>query len=262
MPIQFYQNDGENLNNVTESMDLPPLRGWWWSIEKGDFNNDGRPDLVAGNQGLNFSFRTSDESKFGVYASELSDGWDTDLVFVQEIDGVEYPYFGLAKMGSSINRLSYQYESFEDFSREPIQNILSGEELGDALHYQTDTFASVKLINGESGLFSVEKLPNEAQVSPIKGIIVHDFKNDASNDLLIAGNMFQTEPNIPQSDAGKGLVLAGDGDGNLKPVSIKDSGFHTPHDVKYITMIETAGGKAVLVGNHNDELQLFRLNSP
>jgi hypothetical protein len=262
MPIQFYQNDGENLNNVTESMDLPPLRGWWWSIEKGDFNNDGRPDLVAGNQGLNFSFRTSDESKFGVYASELSDGWDTDLVFVQEIDGVEYPYFGLAKMGSSINRLSYQYESFEDFSREPIQNILSGEELGDALHYQTDTFASVKLINGESGLFSVEKLPNEAQVSPIKGIIVHDFKNDASNDLLIAGNMFQTEPNIPQSDAGKGLVLAGDGDGNLKPVSIKDSGFHTPHDVKYITMIETAGGKAVLVVNHNDELQLFRLNSP
>ena len=261
MPIQFYQNDGEKLTNVTESMELPPLRGWWWSIEKGDLNSDGRPDLIAGNQGLNFSFRTSDENKIGVYASDFSNGWDKDLVFVQEIDGVEYPYFGLAKMGAAINNLSYQYDSFEAFSDEPIQNIFSIKELGNALHYQTDTFASFKLLNNGNGTFSVKQLPNKAQISPIKGMIIHDFNNDASSDLLIAGNMFQTDPNIPRADAGKGLLLKGDNEGNLEPVPIHKSGFYAPEDVKYITLIETAKGKAVLVANHNEELQLFRFDS-
>ncbi len=262
MPVQFYQNDGANLNNVTESMDLPPLRGLWWSIEKGDLNNNGQFDLIAGNQGLNFSFRTSDDSKFGVYASDFSDGWDTDLVFVQEIEGVQYPYFGLAKMGNTIDRMNYQYDSFEAFSNEPLQNIFNSEELGNALHYQADIFASVKLLNNGNGTFSVEQLPNEAQISPIKSMIVHDFDSDESNDLLIAGNMFQTDPNIPRADAGKGLLLIGDVEGNLEPVPIHKSGFYAPKDVKYITLIKTAEGKAVLVANHNEELQLFRISSP
>ncbi|MGM0458109.1 MAG: VCBS repeat-containing protein [Bacteroidota bacterium] len=262
MPVQFYQNDGEKLNNVTESMDLPPMRGWWWSIEKGDLNNDGHPDLVAGNQGLNFSFRTSDENKFGLYASDFSDGWDTDLVFVQEINGIEYPYFGLAKMGNTIDRMNYQYDSFEAFSNEPLRNIFTSEELEGSLHYQSDTFASVKLLNNGNGTFSVGELPNEAQISPIKSIIVHDFNKDEFNDLLIAGNMFQTDPNIPRADAGKGLLLSGDEEGNLEPVPIHQSGFYAPKDVKYITLIETAEGKAVLIANHNEELQLFRLTSP
>lgn len=263
MPIQFYQNEGEKLNNVTESMNLPPMRGWWWSVEKGDLNNDGHPDLVAGNQGLNFTFQTSEENKFGVYASDFSDGWDTDLVFVQEIDGIEYPYFGLAKIGNTINRMNNnQYNSFEAFSNEPLQNIFTSEDLINALQYKTDTFASVKLVNNGNGTFSMEELPKEAQIAPIKSMIVHDFNRDELSDLLIAGNMFQTDPNIPRADAGKGLLLNGDGKGSLNPVSITQSGFFAPKDVKYIGLIETADGKAVLVANHNDVFQLFRLTSP
>ena len=34
---------------------LPPMRGWWSSLAVGDFDHDGRPDLVAGNLGLNYT---------------------------------------------------------------------------------------------------------------------------------------------------------------------------------------------------------------
>src|ERR1041384_5166087 len=50
MPIQFYHNDGTRLRNVTASVKLPPTRGWWTSLAVGDFNHDGHPDLIAGNQ--------------------------------------------------------------------------------------------------------------------------------------------------------------------------------------------------------------------
>ena len=55
MPIRFYHNDGGRLRDVTAPTSLPPMRGWWSSLAVGDFDRDGRPDLVAGNLGLNYT---------------------------------------------------------------------------------------------------------------------------------------------------------------------------------------------------------------
>ncbi|MEX1135305.1 MAG: VCBS repeat-containing protein, partial [Balneolales bacterium] len=80
MPVQFFENKGGKLQNVTNSMDLPPMRGWWYSLEKADLNQNGYPDLIVGNLGLNHDYKTSDESKFGVYANDFSGNRTTDIV--------------------------------------------------------------------------------------------------------------------------------------------------------------------------------------
>ncbi|MDQ3996261.1 MAG: VCBS repeat-containing protein, partial [Gemmatimonadota bacterium] len=59
MPIQFFRNRERRFDNVTRGTRLPPLRGWWYSVAAGDFDADGRPDLVAGNIGLNHTYTTS-----------------------------------------------------------------------------------------------------------------------------------------------------------------------------------------------------------
>jgi len=41
MPLEFWHNDGKKLVKV--SVELPPTRGWWWSLAAADFNHDGRP---------------------------------------------------------------------------------------------------------------------------------------------------------------------------------------------------------------------------
>ncbi|PYO99131.1 MAG: hypothetical protein DMD60_02410 [Gemmatimonadetes bacterium] len=87
MPLQFYRNEGARFRNVTASMGLPPLRGWWYSLATGDFNHDGRPDLVAGNLGLNYTYTTSQRGKFGVYAADFTGNRTTDIVLTQEVGG-------------------------------------------------------------------------------------------------------------------------------------------------------------------------------
>ena len=257
MPLQFFHNDGTRLRNVTASMGLPPLRGWWYSLATGDFNHDGHPDLVAGNVGLNFSYTTSPHSRFGMYAADFTGSQTTDIVLTQEIGGTEYPLFGRAKLGPSIYPAALRFPSYAGFATASVAQLLGAGPLQHALHYQTDTFASVYLQNNGDGTFTAVPLPNLAQISPIRGIIAHDVDGDGNLDLIVAGNLYDTEPNTTPADAGNGLWLKGDGRGHFTPVPPVASGFLAPRDVTALALIQTPAGKAVLVANSGDSLQAF-----
>ncbi len=257
MPIQFYANEGARLRNVTASMRLPPMRGWWYRLAVGDFDNDGLPDLVAGNLGLNYTYTTSEKSRFGLYAADFTGNRTTDLIFTQEIDGTEYPFYGLVPLGTVIDALTVRYPTFEAFAGASTRQIFGTARLREALHYQADTFASVWLRNNGDGTFTSSELPTMAQISPIRGIVVHDVDGDGNLDLIVAGNTYGTEPNTPRADAGKGLWLRGDGRGNFSPVSPSESGFLAPLDVRDLALINTPAGKAVLVANNGAPLQAF-----
>ncbi|UCG85430.1 MAG: VCBS repeat-containing protein [Gemmatimonadota bacterium] len=259
MPLQFYENQGERLRNVTGSIGLPATRGWWYSLESGDINNDGHPDLVAGNLGLNYAFTTSEESKFGVYADDFSGNRTTDIVLTQEIDGTEYPFFGLAKLGSAIFPLGIQFPTHESFATASVREMFGSSRLELAVHYQADTFASAYLQNDGDGTFTWLPLPNLAQISPINGIIVHEVDGDGNLDLIVAGNLYYSEPNTGRGDAGNGLWLRNDGLGTFTPVPPYRSGFLAPLQVTDLALVTTPTGKALLVANNSDSLQAFTI---
>ena len=261
MPLQFFHNDGGKLRNVTGSMGLPPTRGWWYSLATGDFNHDGHPDLVAGNVGLNFSYTTSPQSRFGVYAADFTGGRTTDIVLTQEIGGTEYPLFGRAKLGPTIYPIALRFPSYASFATASVTQLFGAPQLQGALHYQTDTFASLYLQNNGDGTFTAVPLPNLAQISPIRGIIPYDVDGDGNLDLIVAGNLYDTEPNTTPADAGNGLWLKGDGRGHFTPVPPVASGFLAPGDVTGLALIKTPAGKAVLVANHGDSLQAFTIRN-
>ena len=257
MPLQFYKNDGKRLRDVTASMGLPPLRGWWYSLVSGDFNHDGRPDLVAGNLGWNFSYTTWSQRKFGVYALEFTGNRTTDIVLTQQVGGTEYPFYGLATLGPAIYPLALRFPTYAAFSEASIPQLFGPSQPQQALHYQADTFASVYLQNHGNGTFSVSALPALAQASPIRGIVAHDVDGDGNIDLIVAGNLYDTEPNTAPADAGNGLWLRGDGAGHFTAIAPVESGFLAPRHVTGLALAKTAAGSAVLVANHGDSLQAF-----
>ena len=71
--------------------------------------------------------------------------------------------------------------------------------------------------------------------------------------------MFALEVRTPRNDAGVGLLLLGDGQGNFQPVSYLKSGFFVPYDVKSIDEINVNGVNYVIVGCNNDEMRIFRM---
>ncbi|HEU4748611.1 MAG TPA: VCBS repeat-containing protein, partial [Gemmatimonadaceae bacterium] len=259
MPIQFFRNDGKRLRDISGSTGLPPLRGWWYSLATGDFDKDGRPDLVAGNLGLNHTYETSPERRFGVYASSFTGNQTTDIVLTQAIGGTEYPFASLASLGRGIYWLGLRYPTYGSFAEASVRQVFSTAQLQQAVHYQTDTFASLYIRNLGGGKFESAALPKQAQIAPIKGIIAHDVDNDGHLDLVVAGNIYDTEPNTPPADAGNGLWLRGNGRGQFVAVSPVESGFLAPLNVAGLTLIETPTGKSVVVANSGDSIQTFRI---
>jgi hypothetical protein len=260
MGIEFYHNDGKRL--VRASVGLPPSRGWWWSLAAGDFNHDGRPDLIAGNTGLNFMLRTSPQSRLGVYSGDFTGNQTSDVVLTQEIAGKEYPVFGRARLGPLIYPAALRFPTYGGFAAATVEQLFGTEALQRAVHYQVDTFASVYLQNNGDGTFTWMPLPNFAQLAPIRGILVRDVDNDGALDAIVAGNLNETEPNTPPADAGNGLWLKGDGRGRFTPVLPLASGFLAPRNVAGLALVKTPAGSAVLIANTGDSLQAFLLRRP
>jgi len=259
MPLQVFRNEGARFRNVTSAMGLDSTRGWWFSLGAADFNHDGHPDLVAGNVGLNFAYTTSPGGRFGVYAGDFSGTQASDIVLTEEIGGTEYPVFGRAKLGPTIYPVALRFPTYAAFATASMVQLFGAAQLRRALHYQTDTFASLYLQNNGNGRFTSVPLPNLAQLAPIRGIIAHDVDGDGNLDLIVAGNMDNTEPNTPPADAGNGLWLKGDGRGHFTPVPPAASGFLAPRGVAGLALMQTPAGKAVLIANSGDSLQAFTI---
>jgi hypothetical protein len=124
-----------------------------------------------------------------------------------------------------------------------------------------DTFASVYLHNDGNGTFSSSLLPNLAQIAPIKAMIAHDVDGDGNLDLIVAGNLYDAEPNTPRADAGNGLWLRGDGRGHFTAMPPAASGFLAPLNASGLALIDTPTGKALLVANTGDSLQAFTIRA-
>ena len=70
------------------------------------------------------------------------------------------------------------------------------------------------------------------------------------------------EPETPSYDAGKGLILIGDGKLNFSPInSIMDSGINAKFDARAVEKVKMANGDVVLIiANNNGPLQFYTAN--
>ncbi|RMG79417.1 MAG: hypothetical protein D6714_16465 [Bacteroidetes bacterium] len=256
-PTVLVQRDGK-FEQKTAEFGLDGQVGWWFSIAKGDLDNDGDEDYILGNLGENYKYKARPEKPFHVYAKDFDQNgtYDIALGYFLESD-VLYPVRGRQCSSEQLPEIAQKFPTYEDFGKASIFEVY-GEDLNTALHYEATNFSSSVLINLGGGKYDLRPLPPYTQISPVNGIVIHDLDNDGNQDLLVAGNLFTSEVETGRADAGKGLFLRGDGKGGFTPVLPQKSGLRTESDAKHVALIRAGGKNLFLVANNNAPLEVWR----
>ena len=259
MPIRIFKNTHSGFEEVSNEMGLTKdTTGWWWSIQQGDFDQDGDMDYVVGNNGLNYKYKATPNETFDIYVNDFDKDNSEDIVLSYYNEGKQYPLRGRECSSQQIPGIKQKFKNYESFAEATLEDVYTEKSLESSLHYQVKSFASIYLEN-KNGTFVIHELPTEAQLSSINEILVNDYDKDGFLDILIAGNLYVSEVETPRNDASYGLFLKGDGKGNFKSVPASSSGLFIPGDVKAMGMItESNGNNYILAAKNNDYLQFVK----
>ena len=260
MSVRFFKNNsGKNFTEVTDQVFKTDYRGWWYDIEKGDFDNDGDVDLILGNLGLNYKYQASEEKPFRVYLNDFDKNATYDIVLSYKSDDTEYPVRGRQCSSQQMPSIKEKFKNYNSFASASLEEIYSNKILEESLKYEITSFQSVYLEN-KDGVFSAKELPYQAQLSNINSIVVKDVDSDGNLDALLGGNLYNAEVETPRNDASYGLWLKGDGKGGFRTQLPRESGLVMRGDVRNIKTIQVGKETHLIVAKNDEAIQQIKIN--
>jgi hypothetical protein len=259
MPIKFYKNNQGTFTDVSSTMLSGKTSGWWFDIKKGDFDNDGDEDLIVGNLGKNYKYQASEEAAFKVYLNDFDSNESSDIVLSYKKGETEFPVRGRQCSSQQMPAIKAKFKDYNSFASASLKQIYTTEMLENSLSYEITSFESMYLENN-NGSFSARPLPQLAQLSSINKFIIDDFNEDGNLDVVLAGNLYNSEVETPRNDASFGLYLEGKGNGDFEVRTMMQSGLKIVGDVRGMELIKKNGEKHILVAKNDDWMQLIKVN--
>jgi hypothetical protein len=256
MPVMvFKKQDGIFVQTVTSG--LNEKTGWWNTIEIADINNDHKPDIIAGNHGLNSRFRTSQDQPLCMYVNDFDGNGSVEQIICTYVGGESYPMILRHDLLTRIPALKKKFLSYKDYANKKITDIFDGEQMKNAIRLEAVCFESSVFINNWPA-FEQIPLPAQAQFSPVYAIELKDITGDGATDMLIGGNLFGVKPEIGRFDGSDGFLLQGDGKGGF---SMNSSGIHLciSGEIRDMSLVSLGKQEVLVIGRSNDSALIIQL---
>jgi len=255
MPIRFFKNNGNQLQETTTNTGLAQMNGMWRSLIATDIDKDGDIDFVAGNLGLNCKYHLTKGEPMKLFAKDIDKNGSIDPVMfyyikVDETQKELRPAINRDQFADQVPAIKKMFLEHKDYVKANLDNLYKSKD--DLLEFTCDETASCWLENKGEGKFIKHQLPDEAQFAPVNAILCSDIDKDGINDLLLAGNEYQTEVMTGRYDASYGCFLKGKGQGKFSYISPAVSGFKIDGDVKDLHLLILYNGKQLVLGAVNN----------
>lgn len=261
MPIKIFINEKGKLKDASSSFIKFSSSGWWNRIYADDFDGDGDKDLILGNWGLNEQFHATEKEPLSLYYKDFDDNGSIDPIFCYYINGVSYPAASKDDLTQQLPSLKKKFLYYRTYANATIDTLFSKDILKEAGLLKAQELATIYLENRGKDGFIPRSLPNEAQYSPVYGIVSLDANGDGKKDLILAGNNSWARIKFGRFAANHGTLLLGDGKGNFTYTPQFKSGLNIRGDVRSILLINSAKYPKLIFGLNNSSIINYTLTN-
>ena len=258
MGIQLYDNNNGILQQKSH-LSLSSQVGWWKAIHAADFDGDGDQDFIVGNLGTNYKYQASDDETFDIYSQDFDQDQDQDIVLSYYQEGKQYPVRGRQCSSEQMPSLSEKYPNYHGFASSTVQDIYGHDILREGIHHKANTFKHLYIENLGNGKLEPRPLPPIFQRYSVNSIVSHDVNGDDNLDIILVGNIFDSEVETPRSDSGYGILGLGNGDGTFDLVPNAKSGLYIPYEAQDVKVIIQGGVEKLVVASNDAPLQVYDL---
>ncbi|MEX2397322.1 MAG: FG-GAP-like repeat-containing protein [Balneolales bacterium] len=222
--LRLFENHNGIFSEITQEMGLGNHKGWWSGVATGDFTNNGLTDIIATNLGLNSTYQIKNGHSLRVYYDDFNGDGRLGIIeaYFDEHIGSYAPKRKLYNFGSLSSTISPNVRSHREFASASIDEIIRGSR-ADIPYKEINTLEHMVFINTGNG-FRGHPLPLETQLTTAFHAGVADFDNNGNEDIFLSQNLFALPPETPRMDAGRGLILKGNGEGKFTPLQGSESG--------------------------------------
>jgi enediyne biosynthesis protein E4 len=221
--IRIFRNQKGRFS-AAEMPGLSGLYSRWNGVATGDMDGDGRLDIVATSWGRNTDYHPSQARPLFLYVGLLTERGRPNALLAQEDPrvGSVAPLTTFARLGLALPSLAQRLRTFAAYADASMDQVL-GPAAPRAIRLGVTTTDHTMFLN-RGDRFEARPLPLDAEMAPAFYAGIADFNGDGSEDLFLSQNFFATEVATPRFDAGRSLLLTGDGAGALEPMPGHRSG--------------------------------------
>ena len=253
MGVEIFENTKGVFSKINSS--LHSKKGWWNTLKIEDLNNDGYPDLIIGNHGLNSKFKASDEFPIQLFTNDFDDnGFSESIICFKEDNGKMYPFALRHDLIEQIKSLKKKFPDYESFKNADLEKIIDEKKLKESHISEVNYLETSIFLNKGNFEFEKVNMPKEVQFSPVYAIETHDFDNDGDIDIIMGGNLYGVKPEFGIYDASFGIYLENLGGNKFKYVQ-DGKGFFVEGQIRDIKIFKDH----VYVAKNNSETEVFQI---
>ncbi|WP_242135634.1 VCBS repeat-containing protein [Aestuariivivens marinum] len=252
MQVRVFYNLRNTFVDKTEDSGLKETTGWWNTIKVADVDADGDLDLLAGNLGLNYKYKATNDKPFKIYANDFDETGTLDIVLGYYQGDDLFPLRGRQCSSQQMPFIKKKFKTYDEFGKASLIDVYGETNLEQAISYGVQTFASTYFENTGDGKFVAHVFENLAQISSINDMVIEDFNGDGNLDIIAAGNLYNAEVETPRNDASYGLYMQGDGKGNFKSLMPYESGIYSIGEVRHIKKINISNKSSYIFAINNN----------
>lgn len=253
MAPTFFKNTGGKFKKI----DLPALqnlKGWYRTLEIGDFDGNGLPDLALGNHGLNTRFKASYSNPVRLYLNDFDQNGAIEHIFTRQEGTAQIPYTLKHELERQIPSVKKKYIRYANYNNQSLSDIFSADVISKSIIQEVNQFQSGILLNLGKDDFAWKPFDSNGQKSWTFAIQILDLNGDGIQDLILGGNLAQSKPETGKYDASFGEVFLGKGDGTFSFWRNAEHGLHLTGDIRGFASI---GNGRILVIKNSEKSEIW-----